>query len=242
VRRRWPNGLSGWLLRRALRARVLTGDGGLLTGLVRQVLQTGLEVEMTEHLGYERHAPEGRGSGNSRNGTTPKRVTTEIGEVDLRVPRDRAGTFEPATVPKHRRRAVDRVGRRFLRQRPRRIRELAVQDRADHRTPTRTLENGRRRRARHPRLGALAGTPAASTATSTTSHPTSPKPPMPQRTPTAEKQKTTTNNLRETQGESATTQNQGRTSPIKRTEKRSPVNPGRRGPHPGCRSRSARRL
>jgi len=85
---------------------VLTGDGGLLTGLVRQVLQTGLEVEMTEHLGYERHAPEGRGSGNSRNGTTPKRVTTEIGEVDLRVPRDRAGTFEPATVPKHRRRAV----------------------------------------------------------------------------------------------------------------------------------------
>ena len=83
---------------------MLTGDGGLLTGLVRQVLQTGLEVEMTEHLGYERHAPESRGSGNSRNGTTPKRVTTEIGEVDLAVPRDRAGTFEPATVPKHRRR------------------------------------------------------------------------------------------------------------------------------------------
>ncbi len=82
----------------------LTGDGGLLTGLVRQVLQTGLEVEMTEHLGYERHAPEGRGSGNSRNGSSPKRVTTEIGEIDLAVPRDRAGTFEPVTVPKHRRR------------------------------------------------------------------------------------------------------------------------------------------
>ena len=92
------------MLRRALRARGLTGDGGLLTGLVRQVLQTGLEVEMTEHLGYERHAPESRGTPDSRNGTTPKRVTTEIGEVDLRVPRDRAGTFEPATVPKHRRR------------------------------------------------------------------------------------------------------------------------------------------
>ncbi|WP_420431788.1 IS256 family transposase [Candidatus Poriferisocius sp.] len=82
----------------------LTGDGGLLTGLVRQVLQTGLEVEMADHLGYERHAPEGRGSGNSRNGSSPKRVTTEIGEIDLRVPRDRAGTFEPVTVPKHRRR------------------------------------------------------------------------------------------------------------------------------------------
>ncbi len=82
----------------------LTGDGGLLTGLVRQVLQTGLEVEMADHLGYERHAPEGRGTPNSRNGSSPKRVTTEIGEIDLRVPRDRAGTFEPVTVPKHQRR------------------------------------------------------------------------------------------------------------------------------------------
>jgi len=82
----------------------LTGDGGLLTGLVRQVLQTGLEVEMAEHLGYERNAPEGRGTSNSRNGSSPKRVKTEVGEVDLRVPRDRAGTFEPVTVPKHQRR------------------------------------------------------------------------------------------------------------------------------------------
>ena len=49
----------------------LTGENGLLTGLVRRVLQTGLEVEMTEHLGYERHAVEGRGSGNSRNGSPP---------------------------------------------------------------------------------------------------------------------------------------------------------------------------
>ena len=82
----------------------LTGEGGLLTGLVRQVLQTGLEVEMAERLGYERNASEGRGSGNSRNGTTPKTVKTEIGQVDLRVPRDRAGTFAPVTVPKHQRR------------------------------------------------------------------------------------------------------------------------------------------
>ena len=82
----------------------LTGEGGLLTGLVRQVLQCGLEVEMAEHLGYERHAVGGRGSGNSRNGTTPKTVKTEIGQVDLRVPRDRAGTFAPVTVPKHQRR------------------------------------------------------------------------------------------------------------------------------------------
>jgi transposase-like protein len=82
----------------------LTGDNGLLTALVRRVLQTGLEVEMTDHLGYEPHAIEGRGSGNSRNGSYPKSVTTEIGKVDLRVPRDRNGSFEPASVPKGQRR------------------------------------------------------------------------------------------------------------------------------------------
>ena len=100
--------IRDWAERLVARARTegveLTGDGGLLTGLVRQVLQTGLEVEMAEHLGYERHAPEGRGTPNSRNGTTPKTVTTEIGQVGLRVPRDREGTFEPVTVPKHQRR------------------------------------------------------------------------------------------------------------------------------------------
>jgi len=82
----------------------LAGDRGLLTGLVGQVLQTGSVVEMADHLGYERHAVEGRGSGNSGNGTTPKTVKTEIGEVELAVPRDRAGTFEPVTVAKHQRR------------------------------------------------------------------------------------------------------------------------------------------
>jgi putative transposase len=82
----------------------LTGDNGLLTALVRRVLQTGLEVEMTDHLGYEPHAPEGRGSGNSRNGHYPKTVTTDIGQVDLRVPRDRNSSFAPATVRKGQRR------------------------------------------------------------------------------------------------------------------------------------------
>ena len=77
----------------------LTGDGGLLTGLVREVLQTALEAEITDHLGYEPHAVEGRGSGNSRNGYYPKTVRTEVGDVDLKVPRDRNGTFEPVTVP-----------------------------------------------------------------------------------------------------------------------------------------------
>ena len=82
----------------------LTGDDGLLTAMIRQVLQTGLEVELSDHLGYEPHDPAGRGSGNSRNGSYPKTVTTDIGEVDLRMPRDRNGSFEPQTVPKHQRR------------------------------------------------------------------------------------------------------------------------------------------
>lgn len=77
----------------------LTGDDGLLAGLVRRVLEGGLDVEMTDHLGYSPHAIEGRGSGNSRNGYYPKTVRTEIGDVTIEVPRDRNGTFEPQTVP-----------------------------------------------------------------------------------------------------------------------------------------------
>ena len=82
----------------------LTGDNGLLTVLVQRVLQAGLNVEMADHLGYQRHAVDGRGSGNSRNGSYPKTVTTEIGKVTIDVPRDRNGTFEPVTVPKGQRR------------------------------------------------------------------------------------------------------------------------------------------
>jgi transposase-like protein len=97
-----------WAEQLVARARAegveLTGDDGLLTAIVRQVLQTGLEVELAEHLGYERHDPAGRGSGNNRNGGYAKRVTTDIGDVELRMPRDRNGTFEPQTVPKHQRR------------------------------------------------------------------------------------------------------------------------------------------
>jgi transposase-like protein len=100
--------MDEWAARLVDQARAdgvaLTGDGGLLTDLMRHVLQRGLEVELSEHLGYERHAVEGRGSGNSRNGSYPKTVTTEIGEVEVLMPRDRAGTFEPVTIPKHQRR------------------------------------------------------------------------------------------------------------------------------------------
>ena len=100
--------LREWASELVERARAdgveLTGENGLLTALVRQVLQTGLEVEMTDHLGYEPHAVDGRGTGNSRNGSYPKTVTTEVGQVRLRVPRDRNASFDPVTVPKGQRR------------------------------------------------------------------------------------------------------------------------------------------
>ena len=103
-----PASMDEWAARLVDQARAdgvaLTGDGGLLTDLMRHVLQRGLEVELSEHLGYERHAVEGRGSGNSRNGSYPKTITTEVGEVEVLMPRDRAGTFEPVTIPKHQRR------------------------------------------------------------------------------------------------------------------------------------------
>src|SRR5690348_4180974 len=78
----------------------LLGPDGLLSQVTRAVLERALAEEMTGHLGYEKHDPAGRGSGNSRNGTTPKTVLTDVGAVDLQVPRDRSGTFEPRIVRK----------------------------------------------------------------------------------------------------------------------------------------------
>ncbi|MGZ8803138.1 MAG: IS256 family transposase [Mycobacterium sp.] len=82
----------------------LTGEGGFLPELVKAVLERGLAAELTGHLGYEVGDPSGRGSGNSRNGSTPKTVSTEVGPVGVNTPRDRAGSFEPGLVPKGQRR------------------------------------------------------------------------------------------------------------------------------------------
>ena len=78
----------------------LLGPGGLLGWLTKQVLETSLEVEMTDHLGYEKHSAAGRNSGNNRNGTRSKTVITEVGPVGIDVPRDRDGSFEPQIVRK----------------------------------------------------------------------------------------------------------------------------------------------
>lgn len=91
----------------------LTGPDGLLKQFTKSVLETALNEEMTEHLGHEKHrAPDDRDSSNIRNGTRPKTVLTEAtGQVEIEVPRDRHGSFEPQIVKKRQRRltGVDEI-------------------------------------------------------------------------------------------------------------------------------------
>lgn len=82
----------------------LTGEQGLIGGMLKAALERGLEAELTEHVGYERGDVEAALHENSRNGTFPKTVATEIGDVELAIPRDRNGTFTPMLVPKGQRR------------------------------------------------------------------------------------------------------------------------------------------
>ncbi len=77
---------------------------GLLKQLKKRSMERILQAEMTEHLGYEKHGVDGRGSGNSRNGTSAKTVLTDSSELSIEVPRDRDGSFEPQLIPKRRRR------------------------------------------------------------------------------------------------------------------------------------------
>jgi putative transposase len=89
----------------------IAGGSGLLQQMMKSVLEAALAEELTDHLGYEPGDPDGRGSGNSRNGTTGKTLLTDIGPVELETPRDRAGTFEPQLVRKGQRRldGVDKI-------------------------------------------------------------------------------------------------------------------------------------
>lgn len=82
----------------------IVGEGGLVSELTKRLMERALEGELTEHLGYERHAPEGRLSGNSRNGRSRKRVRTGTRDLEIEVPRDRSGSFEPQLVRKGQRR------------------------------------------------------------------------------------------------------------------------------------------
>jgi transposase-like protein len=82
----------------------LTGEGGLLAQLTKRLVESALEGEITDHLGYGKHDAAGRDGGNSRNGYRPKTVLTEVGPVEVEVPRDRDGSFEPKIVAKRKRR------------------------------------------------------------------------------------------------------------------------------------------
>jgi putative transposase len=82
----------------------LTGDGGLLQQLTKRLLESSLDGEITDYLGYDRHDPAGKNGGNSRNGTRAKTVLTDVGPVQVAVPRDREGSFEPKIVKKRQRR------------------------------------------------------------------------------------------------------------------------------------------
>lgn len=78
----------------------LFGKDGLLKQLSARLVERMLDAELTDHLGYERYDPAGRGTSNSRNGHGRKRLKHDTGDVEIEVPRDRAGTFEPQIVPK----------------------------------------------------------------------------------------------------------------------------------------------
>lgn len=99
-----PQAIDGLIADAADAGIGLDGAGGLLQQMMKAVLERALQAEMADHLGYEEGDPAGRGSGNNRNGSYPKTITTVTGPVTVDVPRDREASFEPAVVPKRKRR------------------------------------------------------------------------------------------------------------------------------------------
>jgi putative transposase len=96
--------VAGLVARAGAEGLSVTGEGGLLAQLTKLVLEASLEGELDAHLGYGKHDPAGRDGGNSRNGRRPKSVLTPVGPVQIDVPRDRDGSFEPQIVRKRQRR------------------------------------------------------------------------------------------------------------------------------------------
>ena len=82
----------------------ILGKNGLLKQLTKRLVERTLEAELSDHLGYEPHEPKGHGTGNNRNGKGDKTVQSETGAIDIKVPRDRNGTFEPKLIKKRQRR------------------------------------------------------------------------------------------------------------------------------------------
>ena len=101
---RLSDGLIDELLAGSRSEGEIVGPGGLLADLTRRLVERAMSAELTEHLGYEHHQEPPGGSGNTRNGSTPKTLLTEHGPVPIKTPRDRKGTFEPQLVRKGQRR------------------------------------------------------------------------------------------------------------------------------------------
>src|SRR5580700_11115796 len=99
-----PDEVIDELLAGARTQEEIAGPGGLLGQLTKRLVERAMEVELTDHLGYEPHQEPPGGAGNTRNGSTPKTLLTESGQVGIDTPRDRAGTFEPQIVRKRQRR------------------------------------------------------------------------------------------------------------------------------------------
>jgi putative transposase len=104
LRRQLPDEVVDELLAGAKTEEEIVGPGGLLSQLTGRLVERAMEVELTDHLGYEPHREPPGGTGNTRNGSTPKTLTTEHGPVEINTPRDRDGSFEPKLVRKRQRR------------------------------------------------------------------------------------------------------------------------------------------
>src|ERR1039458_7772041 len=104
--RRISNEMIDELLAGASTEQEIAGPGGVLAQLTKRLVERAMEVELTDHVGYEPHQEPPGGGGNTRNGTTPKTLITEHGKVPIAAPRDRDGSFEPQIVKKRQRRFV----------------------------------------------------------------------------------------------------------------------------------------
>ncbi len=104
MREKLPDELVDELLAGAKTEEEIVGVGGLLSQLTKRLVERAMEVELSDHLGYEPHQEPPGGAGNTRNGSTPKTLSTEHGPVGIRTPRDREGSFEPQIVRKRQRR------------------------------------------------------------------------------------------------------------------------------------------
>jgi putative transposase len=104
IRRKLPDDMVDELLAGARTEEEIVGPGGLLSQLTKRLVERAMEVELTDHVGYEPHQEPPGGAGNTRNGSTPKTLITEHGVVGIDAPRDRDGSFSPKIVRKRQRR------------------------------------------------------------------------------------------------------------------------------------------